>query len=86
MHHRCRLDSDQLQCDQFPEEVSGPGVLEGVEAEVRGHVGGVGLVDEVARDGERGLEVVHLVRGALRHEEALPGAEDYLAAADVGKF
>ena len=53
---------------------------------MRGHVGGVGLVDEVARDGERGLEVVHLVRGALRDEEALARLEDDLAAADVGEF
>ena len=53
---------------------------------MRGHVGGVGLVDEVARDGERGLEVVHLVRGALRDEEALARLEDDLAAADVSEF
>ena len=78
--------SHQLQSDQFPEEIPCPGVLEGVEPKVHGHVGGVGLVDEVTRDGERSLEVVHLVRGALRYEEALSGIEDHLATADVGKF
>ena len=78
--------SHQLQSDQFPEEVPGPGVLEGVDAEVRGHVGGVGLVDKVARDGERGPEVVDLVRGSLRDEEALAGTEGHLATADVGEF
>ena len=78
--------SHQLQSDHFPEEVPGPGVLESVDAEVRGHVGGVGLVDEVPRHGERGLEVVHLVRGALRDEEALSGIERHFASADVCKF
>ena len=53
---------------------------------MRGHVGGVGLVDKVARDGERGPEVVDLVRGSLRDEEALAGTEGHLATADVGEF